>query len=170
MKAEFLPLRIGLVLSVLSVFLGFCLGGFFGFREDAMKARMQASAEAVRETAYQGDEAAIKKTLEKSWVYVQRAHLHLGAIGTAALVQCLLLGFLDIRTWLKRTASIMLGAGAIGYGTFWLLAAFRAPGLGGTGAAKASLQWLAQPSAAFCVIGTALVLGALLRSFLPRRD
>lgn len=158
------PLRIGLTLSLLSIFLGFALGGFFGIGEDAMKKRMKASAETVRETVYQGDEETIRKTLEKSWIYVQRAHLHPGAIGTAALAQCLLLAFLDVRPWLKNAASIMLGAGAAGYGLFWLIAGFRAPGLGGTGAAKESLRWMGQPSAALCLMGTFLVLYCLLRS------
>lgn len=168
MKVDLHPLRIGLVLSLVSIFLGFLLGGLFGYGEDAMKSRLKASAESVRETVYKGDDAAIKKTLEKSWVYVQRSHLHLGAIGTAALVQCLLLAFLDFRPGLKKAASILLGAGSLGYGIFWLLAAFRAPGLGGTGAAKESLAWLAQPSAAFCLLGTALVLWALLGTFRPK--
>jgi hypothetical protein len=161
-KLDLHPVRFGLILSVFSIFLGFTLGGLFGINEDAMKARLKASAEAVREQAYKGDGEAIKKTLDKSWVYVQRSHLHYGAIGTAALALCLLLAFLDIRTSLKKAASILLGLGAVGYGTFWLLAAFKAPGLGGTGAAKESLQWLGMPSAAMCLIGVAMVLGCLI--------
>lgn len=164
MKLDLHPVRIGLTLSVLSIFLGFFLGGLFGICEEAVKNGLKAAAEAVRETVYKGDEEALRKTVEKSWVYIQRAHLHLGAIGTAALALCLLLAILDTRRWLKQTASIMLGIGSVGYGTFWLLAAFRAPGLGGTGAAKESLKLLAQPTAALCLMGTALVLYALLAS------
>jgi hypothetical protein len=164
-KPDLNPVRIGLTLSLLSILLGFSLGGFFGFGEDALKGSMKASAEAVRETAYKGDDEAVKKTLDKSWVYMQRAHLHLGAIGTAALVQCLLLAFLGIGPGLKRALSIMLGIGALGYGSFWLFAGLRAPGLGSTGAAKQSLAWLGQPSAALLLLGTAGTLFALIKGF-----
>jgi len=139
------------------------LGGFFGIGEDAMKKNLKASAESVLETKYQSDEAAMKKTLDKSWVYFQRAHLHLGVIGTAALIQSLLLAFLNMPAWIKSWVSIMLGLGSIGYGSFWLLAGLIAPGLGSTGAAKDSLRWLGQPSAALCILGTAGVLFAVLK-------
>jgi hypothetical protein len=78
------------------------------------------------------------------------------------LALCLLLAFLDARTGIRKAASIMLGLGAVGYGSFWLLAAFKAPGLGGTGAAKESLAWLGMPSAALCLLGVAMVLGCLI--------
>ena len=170
MKMDLHPVRFGLILSVLSIFLGFALGGVFGIFEDAMKGRLKDSAETVREQAYKGDQQAIQKTLDKSWVYVQRSHLHYGAIGTAALALCLLLAFLDVRTGIKKAASILLGLGAVGYGSFWLLAAFKAPGLGGTGAAKESLAWLGMPSAALCLVGVTMVLGCLIGHIHTNRD
>ena len=42
---------------------------------------------------------------------------------------------------------------ALGYPLFWMLSALRAPGMGGTGAAKESLQWLALPSSGLCCLG-----------------
>jgi len=164
MNFELRQVRIGLVLSLLSIFLGFAMGGAFGLNEDAIKNGLKESAEAVRATVYGGDDAAIKATLDKSWSYMKRAHMHLGAIGTAALIQSLLLAFLGVRPWFKRTVSAMLGAGALGYGIFWLLAGQRAPGLGSTGAAKESLAWLAQPSAGLCLLGTLLTLYAVAAS------
>lgn len=165
MKPELQPVRIGLLLALASILLGFLVGAAFGLNEDWIKAGLKESAAAVRETVYKGDDEAIRKTLDKSWAYLKRAHLHLGAIGTAALAQCLLLAFLGVPAWLKRTASILLGAGAVGYGLFWLLAGLRAPGLGGTGAAKESLAWLAQPSAGAVIAGTLLALYALAARF-----
>jgi hypothetical protein len=155
--------RLGVALSLLAIFLGFTLGGVFGIAEDALKGHLKASAEAVRDTVYRGDDEAMRQTLDKSWTYMKRSHLHLGAIGTAALAQSLLLVLLDVGMRLKQVASAMLGAGAVGYGLFWLAAGLRAPGLGGTGPAKESLAWLGQPTAALCLVGTVLVLYSLAR-------
>lgn len=156
--------RLGLALALLSILLGFALGGAFGLNEDAVKGHLAASAEAVRDGVYRGDEAAMRSVLDKSWSYLKRAHLHLGSIGTAALAQSLLLVLLPIGRVLREVTSAMLGVGAFGYGLFWLLAGLRAPGLGGTGAAKESLAWLAQPSAALCLLGTLLTIYALATS------
>lgn len=155
--------RFGVVLALLSIFFGFALGGVFGLNEDGLKDHLAASAEAVRDSVYRGDEAAIRAVLDKSWSYMKRAHLHLGAIGTAALAQSLLLALLPIGRGLREVTSAMLGVGSIGYGLFWLAAALRAPALGSTGAAKESLAWLAQPTAGLCLIGTMLVIFAVLR-------
>lgn len=165
MKPELHPVRIGLLLSLISILLGFLLGGAFGLNEDGLKDSLKESAAAVRETVYKGDDEAVKKTLDKSWAYLKRSHLHLGAIGTAALVQSLLLAFLGVPAWFKQTASILLGAGSIGYGLFWLFAGLRAPGLGGTGAAKESLAWLGQPTAGLIIVGTLMALYALVAGF-----
>ena len=57
-----------------------------------------------------------------------------------------------------RLVSSLLGFGAFGYSIFWLFAGLRAPGLGGTTAAKESLRWLAMPSSGALVVGTLAVL------------
>src|SRR5690625_1782953 len=75
----------GLFFAVLTIVFGFGLGIVFGANEGAIKSRHEAAATAVRESAYGGDDAAIQAVLDKSWVYAQRAHLHGGAIGTAAV-------------------------------------------------------------------------------------
>ncbi len=46
--------------------------------------------------------------------------------------------------------ALSLGLGALGFPLYWMLAALRAPGMGGTGADKESLQWLAVPSSGLC--------------------
>ncbi len=59
--------------------------------------------------------------------------------------------------------SAALGVGALGYPIFWMLAALRAPGMGGTGAAKASLLWLAAPTAGLMIVGLIATLVLLVR-------
>ncbi len=169
---------LGAALGLTAIVLGFGLGGAFGAAEDAIKARLKASAERAhavylaKAAAEKDPEAAAladsKKILERSWTYLQRAHLHAGALGTVALAASLLLGQLTAAWWLRQLASLCLGVGSVLYPLFWMLAAFRAPGLGSTGAAKDSLSWLALPGAGLCVIGAVLALLLVLRELTGR--
>ena len=164
MNAEPLrPFVPALVLALCAVLLGQGIGVAFGAVEDRMKGALRDDAAAVLATTYAGDEAKAKAVVDKSWVYVQRAHLHAGALGTFALVLALMLAWLPGKQRLRQACAVGVSAGSLGYGLFWLFAAFRAPGLGGTGAAKDSMAWLALPSTSLLVTGTvgAVVLTAL---------
>jgi succinate dehydrogenase hydrophobic anchor subunit len=158
----------GLCLAVLTLLFGFGLGIVFGFNEDLIRDRQRAAATAVLATAYQGDAAKVQPVLDKSWAYMQRAHLHAGSLGTSALALSGLVLLLGVSVGLTRAITLALGLGGLGYSSYWLLAGFRAPGMGGTGAAKESLKWLAMPSSGMFVVATALVavlcLTVLLRS------
>ena len=151
---------VGLVLAILTILFGQGMGIVFGLNEDLVKSRLSASAEGVRDTVYQADDAAIKAVLSKSWSYMQRAHLHAGGMGTTALALIILLCLLDVSRRVTAAIGVGLGAGGLGYSVFWMWAGFRAPALGGTGAAKESLAWLAMPSSGAFVLATisALVL------------
>ena len=157
MRRALHPALPGIFLAVLTLLFGFGLGVVFGLNEGAIKSRLAASAAAVEATVYHGDAAAAKPVLDKSWAYMQRAHLHAGALGTSAVILCVLTALVGARPVVTRTIGVALGAGALGYSVFWLWAGFRAPGLGGTGAAKESLAWLAMPSSGAVVAGTAAV-------------
>ncbi|HEV7733918.1 MAG TPA: hypothetical protein VGR62_17240 [Candidatus Binatia bacterium] len=169
MAVRLRAVRGGLVLSLLTILVGFTLGGFFGAAEDWLKDGLRASAEAVRDTAYGGDASKLQTVVDKSWTYYKRAHMHGGAIGTAALAMSLLLGILVASSAALRGAvSAALGAGGLGYSLFWLLAARRAPGLGSTGAAKDSLEWLAVPTAGLLLVGTTLTIVLVVRELYGR--
>ncbi len=170
--AHLRPALPGLTLAVLTLLFGFGLGGLFGLNEDAIKSRLTASAAAVQGSVYQGDDAAAQAVVAKSWTYMQRSHLHAGGLGTAAVALTLLVVLLGASPAITRAASLGLGAGALGYSVFWMWAGFRAPALGSTGAAKASLEWLAMPSAGLLLVATVAVtvlcVLALRRSRLPQ--
>jgi hypothetical protein len=154
-------MRVGIILASLSIAHGFGLGGVFGAFEKNIKDHLKAEAEAVADSVYHGDAAAMKKVTDKSWSYFKRAHMHGAAIGTAALALSLMMIFLvGTHRTICGVISAALGAGALGYSLFWLMAALRAPGMGSTGAAKESLQWLAVPAAGLAIVGllAALVL------------
>lgn len=165
------PVLPGLLLATMTLLFGFGLGVIFGLNEDAIKSRLSASAAAAPPAVYHQDEVAMKAVLEKSWVYMQRAHLHAGSLGSIAVALTLLVVFLGTAPLPARMISLGLGAGGLGYSVFWLWAGFRAPALGSTGAAKESLSWLAIPSSGLVVAATAGVAGLLVLALLtPRRS
>jgi hypothetical protein len=159
--------RLGLVLAGLTLLFGQGVGIGFGLAEDTIKARLKASAAAVRDTTCQGDEAAARAVLDKSWSYLQRAHLHAGGMGTTAVALLVSVGLVGASRRWNLAIGLGLWAGGLGYSVFWLWAGFRAPGLGSTGAAKESLRWLAMPSSGAFVLATLAVLVLLLRSHRP---
>ena len=156
---EIRPMRFGISLAVLSVGFGFGLGGVFGALEDQIKDHLSESAKAVMKTTYAGDAAKAKKVVKKAWGYFKRAHLHGGAIGSAALALILLLSVTPGFSRIKPVIAFALGFGALGYSIFWMLAGLWAPGLGGTGAAKELLKWLAVPTSFSILLGLGMTLG-----------
>jgi uncharacterized membrane protein len=158
MYLELRPMRWGIMLSLTAILFGFVLGGIFGAIEAPLQDQLRQSGELVLSSVYNGDKAALDKVLAKSWTYYKRAHMHAGAIGTATLLMAMLLGGLPGSETMKRFVSLGLGLGAIGYSSFWLAAGRMAPALGGTGAAKEALTWLAVPSAGLLLLGTVMTL------------
>lgn len=156
---------LGLALAVLTILFGQGLGIVFGLNEDAIKGRLKTSAAEVRDTVYKGDDAALKAVLDKSWAYMQRAHLHAGGMGTTALALIVLVGLLGASRRWTMAVGLGLGAGGFGYSVFWMWAGFRAPALGSTGLAKESLKWLAMPSSGAFVLATMAVLVLLFVAF-----
>lgn len=161
---------VGLALAVTAIVFGAVMGIVFGLNEDAIKDTLKKSANLVRESLYNSDDTAIKSVLDKSWSYMKRAHLHAGAMGTTAVALTLLLTIIHAPQFLITLCSLGLGAGSLGYSVFWMLAGFRAPGLGGTSAAKESLAWLGMPTSGAYVIATLCALSFVyLRAFTPKK-
>ena len=158
MVKDLVHLRIGIVLSLITLLFGFGLGGAFGAFEDKIKGSLASSAMVVKDSVYSGDEAEMGKVTGKAWTYMKRAHLHANGLGTSSLVLILLLAAVPASTKIRQFVAAALGAGALGYSSFWLFAARRAPALGSTHDAKESLSWLAVPSAGLCLIGVISVL------------
>ncbi len=160
----------GLFLAVLTLLFGFGMGVVFGLNEDAIKSRLSASAETVMASAYNNDPVAAKAVTDKSWSYMQRAHLHAGSLGVVAIALSLVLVHLGTGRRVAAALSVALGAGGLGYSLFWAWAGFRAPGLGSTGVAKESLAWLAIPSSGAVVAATVVTLVLIGRGWLRRGE
>jgi hypothetical protein len=166
MTFDMRPLLPGYVLALLAIIVGFGLGVAFGSNEEAMKADLASKAHAARHLY--ADEAAVKKVLDKSWTYYQRAHLHASSLGTTALVLITLVGLLGIPKRLAVAIGIALGLGSLGYGLFWLFAGMAAPMLGSTSLAKASYEWLGAGAPALLMISVFVVLGATVITWVKK--
>lgn len=160
------PVLPGLCFAVLTLLFGFGLGVVFGLNEEAIQSRLTASAEAVRTTVYKDDAGAMKAVHDKSWNYMQRAHLHAGGLGATAIALSLVVVLLGTGPGMARLVSLAAGVGSLGYSVFWLWAGFRAPSLGSTGAAKESLAWLAIPASGMVVAATAGVALLIVRAMM----
>lgn len=157
-------MRAGVSLALLTLLYGFGLGLSFGAAEDSIKGHLHDSAQVVLVQEYGGDQAAADKVTSKSWTYFKRAHLHANGLGTTALALIGLMALVPVPSGRRRTAALLLGAGALSYSMFWMLAGLRAPGLGSTGAAKESLAWLALPGSGACVLGLLLTTVSVLKT------
>lgn len=155
------PVLVGALLAVTTLLYGYGLGAMFGFREDAMKEGFRSVAETTFAGRADAAEQASRLT-GRSWTYMKRAHLHANGLGASALALVLLLAHLPVAERWKKSAATALGIGSLGYSSFWLLAAYRAPVLGGTDAAKESLRWLAIPSVGLLLFGLLFVLWATI--------
>ena len=170
MNLDLSSVRIGIFLALLTLLYGFSLGGAFGAFEDEIMGSLNASAQSVKATVYQGDEAAIEKVMEKSWTYMKRAHLHANGLGAATLAMMFVLAGTPASSRVRGVVSTALGIGALGYASFWMFAARRAPAMGNTHDAKESLSWLAIPSAGLCILGLIAVLVLFVRHYLLGRQ
>lgn len=157
------PLGPGVLLAVSAIAFGFLMGGAFGAAESQLKGHLRSEGDAVLDSVYKGDTAKRDAVVSKSWIYMKRAHLHGGAIGAAALASITFLGMLGAPGKLERVTAWSFGAGSILYALFWLAAGLTAPGLGGTGAAKEALQFMAIPGAGLCLVGVGGTFGCVVR-------
>lgn len=169
MTARLLTARMGLALCVATILYGFVLGGVFGVFEDRIKSHFRESAMAAATGDASFDEAAAERLAGRSWSYLKRAHMHANGIGTASLAMTLFLVMAVGRKEMTRWIGLALGIGALGYSSFWMFAAMRTPALGSTDAAKASLEWLAIPSAALLIVGAVSTLVLILFGRLGNR-
>ena len=162
--ARIKPAKLGTLFALLTILYSFALGATFGLYEDEVKDHLKAEAEAVKDTIYKGDQAKMDKITAKSWVYCKRAHTHAAGLGAIALAVIVFLGVIRTPALLKFLASLCLGAGALGYSVFWMLAAHMAPGLGSTDKAKEALFWVTRAGAGLCILGLLLAFIAFFAS------
>jgi len=157
-------LAMGACLALFTMLGGFLLGVAFGAKESSIKARLDNSGTAALQSVYEGDVAAKEAVVQKSWVYLKRAHLHGGAIGAAAIGTIIALILLCRLDMIAKLSALALGSGALLYSLFWLFAGIASPGLGSTSVAKESFAFIAIPGAGLCVLGMLGTIYSVVRS------
>jgi hypothetical protein len=147
--------KIGVLFAFTSVLFGFILGAVFGIAEDSLKSHLLESSENVFISVYQNNQEEREKVLQKSWIYIKRAHLHAGAIGGTALggIACMVLLTGARVGALCGLSSLFFGVGGLLYGLFWLLAGFEAPSFGSTALAKEAYSYIAISGAGSVILG-----------------
>jgi hypothetical protein len=154
---EFVHVKYGILIAMIAILFGGSLGLSFGCCEDNIKTTLKSGADKALSSVYKGDQAKADKVVKKSWVYMKRAHLHSQTMGVISIAFSLLVAWLNFPARAQLGISMLSGLGSLGYGIFWLLAGFLAPGMGSTGAAKESIALIAQISgASFFVAGVTL--------------
>jgi len=148
-------------MALIAILLGVGLGLGFGCCEDDIKDKFKSDAYEILDSVYKGSKSKARRIARSSWSYMKRAHLHSQTMGVISIAFSLLAAGLNFTPQLQLGISILSGFGALGYGLFWLLAGFLAPGMGSTSAAKDSLELLAQSSAGGFFIA-AIALFALI--------
>ena len=142
---------------MMAILFGGLMGLSFGCCEDTIKDTLKAGAKEALSGVYKGDQAKADKIVKKSWIYMKRAHLHSQTMGVISIAFSLLVAWLNFPERAQMGVSLLSGLGSLGYGFFWMVSGYLAPGMGSTGAAKESVGLIAQASGgAFFVAGVTL--------------
>ncbi len=154
---DFSHIKYGVLVAMMAILFGGLLGLSFGCCEDNIIDIFKSSSDKALSGVYKGDQAKADKVVKKAWVYMKRAHLHSQTMGVISIAFSLLVAWLNFPARAQLGISLLSGLGSLGYGVFWLLSGFMAPGMGSTGAAKESVALIAQASGgAFFVAGVTL--------------
>jgi hypothetical protein len=154
---EISQIKYGVLIAMIAILFGGALGLSFGCCADSIKGTLKSGADQALSGVYKGDQAKADKVVKKSWVYMKRAHLHSQTMGVISIAFSLLVAWLNFPARAQLGVSLLSGLGSLGYGLFWMISGFLAPGMGSTGAAKESIALIAQVSgAAFFVSGVTL--------------
>ncbi len=127
-------LRVGLILSMLTLIFGISMGVMFGANEDGVK---QYISDGVAANPAQHD----AKSESKIWRYAQRSHFHATGVAGFALVLVLLTGLTSLSRKLKFSAATLIGVGSF-YPMAWLSMFILSLPLGRSGAHHALITEL----------------------------
>lgn len=151
MRKELNKVKLGLFLAMAGLFFGIGMGIAFGLFEDSFKEHIAqgiAAAPGLHDA----------KSQSKIWRFAQRAHFHGAAIASFAMVLIMFVMASDLKSWLKRLTSVLIGLSSAyplaWYSMFWL-----APSLG----RSAAHGHILTESLTYVGVGS-LVLGLLILS------
>lgn len=115
-------IKIGLLITLLSLVFGIGLGIVFGAKEEVFKNYISQN---IQENPTVHDD----KSKDKIWRYVQRAHFHSTGIAAYSLALLLIILVSKMKENAKRLSSTLIGVGTL-YSFSWYLMFYLAPTIG----------------------------------------
>lgn len=115
-------IKIGLLITLLSLIFGIGLGIVFGAKEEIFKNYISKNI-AVNPTLHD------EKSKDKIWRYVQRAHFHSTGIAAYSLALLLIILVSKMKASAKNLSSTLIGIGTL-YPLSWYLMFYLAPKIG----------------------------------------
>ena len=166
---NFTHIKYGVLVAIIAILYGGLMGLSFGCCEESIKRTLNANAQEAMAGKYEGDQAKANKVVKKSWIYMKRAHLHSQTMGVISIAFSFLVAWLAYPAKTQVAISLLSGFGALGYGFFWMLSGYLAPGMGSTGSAKESVGLIAQASGGAFFVAGLLLFGILVyRMFMTK--
>ncbi len=159
---KFTHIKYGVLVAIVAILYGGMMGLSFGCCEESIKKTLNSNAQEAMTSVYKGDQAKADKIVKKSWVYMKRAHLHSQTMGVISIAFSFLVAWLAYPAKAQLAISLLSGVGSLGYGLFWMLSGYMAPGMGSTGAAKESVGLIAQASGGAFFVSGLLLFGILI--------
>jgi len=151
-------LRIGLILSMLTLIFGISMGVLFGANEGGVKQYISDGI-ATHQSVHD------KKSESKIWRYAQRSHFHATGVGGFALVLVLMTGLTTLSRKMKFAASTLIGIGSF-YPMAWLSMFLLSLSLGRDAAHHAVITELITYVTVGCLsLGILMVMAGLVVNF-----
>lgn len=122
MENQFNHIRVGLIISMLTLFFGVGMGALFGVNEAGIKDWIKAGVE-------QHPELHDKKSAHKFWRYAQRSHFHAMGLGAASVALIGIIGMSAMRRKLKTVTAILISLGGL-YPLSWFCIFLLGPSIG----------------------------------------
>ncbi len=158
MTNDIQPIRLGLMLAMLTLIFGISMGVLFGANEDAVKSYIETGISANADVH---DE----KSQSKIWRYAQRAHFHATGVGAFSLAMILLVGFTAMTRRYKKLASTLIGVGSF-YSLSWMTMFLLSPSIGRSAAHHSMLtEIITKITVGSMLLGVALLCLHLVFNF-----
>jgi len=158
MTFDISDLRIGLVLSMLTLIFGISMGILFGTNEDGVKQYITDGI-ATHQSLHDS------KSESKIWRYAQRAHFHATGVGGFALILVLITGLTTLSRKMKLVASTLIGIGSF-YSMAWLSMFLLSPSMGRGAAHHALITELITYVTVGCLlVGILMLMAGLVVNF-----
>ena len=156
-------IKVGLLITLLSLVFGIGLGIAFGAKEEVFKNYISENIQA-NPTVHD------HKSKDKIWRYVQRAHFHSSGIAAYSLALLLIILVSKMKDSMKSFSATMIGVGTL-YSFAWYLMFYLAPLIGRDAAKNHFLtESIVYISTAAFVIGLFMIIANVFFNMFSNED